>query len=343
MRLLIAATGTPGALEAALAIAAELQGAGDRVRLCAPQGLGAVAAPFELAPIEDPRSELGVADALIAAADECAAIIAHVLVSDVCAIIAEALRVPLVVFTHDPLCASSRRDRPTRAHLRWLRARLSLPLVSRAPRAPTLGIHSSTLAAGGTGLVGPSSSLRHTVGTAFSRALPPWLARWLAARAAPLFVGDLPIDREIVAAEAAARGVPVLFEPTGVDSSLLLPRCVAALHSASLGNVTAIAKAGVPAIACHASHEETHWAHRVERLGVGAALRTARANRRRIGAALDRVLDASLQLRACEVGALMRAEDGASVIVRSVRDAIREARASRRGLRLVLGGASAFT
>ena len=186
-----------------------------------------------------------------------------------------------------------------------------------------------------TGLVRMPDRLRGAFG---EQALPEHVEQWLAGKPAPLFVtfGSMPLlDKpgliDAIEEVCAARDLPVIFgvgwtqvkprseyEPSLFVSELnhaaLLSRCVATMHHGGAGSTAAVAEAGIPAIVCPAFVDQPFWARRVGQLGVGVTVPYAKFSIERFRTALDRVLDAKMQARACELGAEIRAEDGAAHI-----------------------------
>jgi UDP:flavonoid glycosyltransferase YjiC (YdhE family) len=173
-------------------------------------------------------------------------------------------------------------------------------------------------------------------------ALPAALARFLDDGPAPIAVtlgtsavltGDAPrVYREALAAAGAvgarvvlltgrdARNVPPGPLPAwacavpAASHAALFPRAAAVVHQGGMGTLTQALRSGRPMLVVPFAHDQPDNADRAARLGLARVLPPRRFRAPHAAGALAALLgDASLRARAAEVGALVRAEDGAGV------------------------------
>lgn len=264
MRILIATSGTRGDVQPAIVLCDELARAGHTVRLCAPKcfaawaarlGIDFVAIDFDVAraitaeaPVleggsqrrffqwveqQEGEAEHAYADALVAASEGMDAIVAHPMLVDRAAAVAEALRIPIVTYSTVPLYRT-REFSPLimgsprlgvlnpLAHslylrLHWravapavqrLRARLGVQPVNEAflaraarERLPSIETYSTTLCPrpadwGDERVMTGVVRLSQPLRDSLGeRTLPAELLAWLDDRPAPLFVsfGSMPL------------------------------------------------------------------------------------------------------------------------------------------------------
>ncbi len=92
----------------------------------------------------------------------------------------------------------------------------------------------------------------------------------------------------------------------------LFPRCAAVVHSGGIGTTAQALRAGIPQLIVPFAHDQYDNAARVVRLGVGEALHGRNPTGRELAATLSRLLDDDgIKQRAAQVGAAIRAENGA--------------------------------
>ena len=171
---------------------------------------------------------------------------------------------------------------------------------------------------------------------------PEALARFLAAGAAPVYIGfgsmkssdPAALTRLAIAALTAAgvRGVvatgwgatgPTADLPENVfvferaPHSWLFPRMAAVVHHGGAGTTAAGLLAGKPAIVCPFFADQPFWGQRVFQLGVGSEpIPQARLTADRLAAAITLVIsDTQIRERATSLGERLRAEDGAAAAV----------------------------
>jgi UDP:flavonoid glycosyltransferase YjiC (YdhE family) len=113
----------------------------------------------------------------------------------------------------------------------------------------------------------------------------------------------------------------------------LFPRVAAAIHHGGAGTTAASLRAGIQTFAVPTDGDQTFWARRIAALGVGPPpFRLADLTRARLAAAI-RILTKhpSIRLRAAELGARIRQEDGVAHSVRIIEQHLQSAsRASGR-------------
>jgi sterol 3beta-glucosyltransferase len=97
-----------------------------------------------------------------------------------------------------------------------------------------------------------------------------------------------------------------------IPFSWLFPRVAAVVHHGGAGTTAMGLRAGVPAVVVPFFGDQPYWGRRVAELGVGPAPIPRRAlTVERLAQAIERsVGDVGLRLRAAELGARLRAEDG---------------------------------
>ncbi|MEU6142959.1 glycosyltransferase [Streptomyces sp. NPDC047081] len=105
-----------------------------------------------------------------------------------------------------------------------------------------------------------------------------------------------------------------------VPHAALFPRMAAVVHHSGAGTTAAGLRAGVPAVPVPIQFDEGFWASRLVQLGVAPrALPLRRLTADALGAALMRATrDPAFERRAAEVGARIRAEDGAGPVLEAV-------------------------
>lgn len=102
---------------------------------------------------------------------------------------------------------------------------------------------------------------------------------------------------------------PVLWQDY-VPLRVLLPHVAALAHHGGIGTTAEALRAGTPQLVVPLAHDQFDNAARVVALGVGASVRAARLDARRLGAALDRATMAHLAARAREVSSRFALPDG---------------------------------
>ncbi|MDB5440457.1 MAG: glycosyl transferase [Caulobacteraceae bacterium] len=166
------------------------------------------------------------------------------------------------------------------------------------------------------------------------RPLPSGLDEFIAAGAAPVYVGfgSLPTHDAAAVAQAAigairaqgrraviARGWADLAPMDGADDCFpvgdinqqaLFPRMAAVIHHGGAGTTTAAARAGAPQIVVPQIVDQPYWAGRVAALGIGVAHEGAMPTLESLTAGLDIALAEETKARALEVASQMPA-DGA--------------------------------
>ncbi|MDP2316980.1 MAG: glycosyltransferase [Pseudomonadota bacterium] len=196
-----------------------------------------------------------------------------------------------------------------------------------------------------TGYIRMPPALRERMGEATA---PGGLVDWLERGPAPVYVGfgsmpvldPLAMAKEVIAVaealdlrvvlsagwtnlgEVEALSGERVYLVRGVDHSWLLPRCVAAVHHGGAGTTAASLEAGVPTVVCSVFADQPFWGERVSRLGVGAHVPFPRLDRRTLTAALRACLQDDVRQRAADLGAKLRAEDGATVTVDAIEASI---------------------
>ncbi len=183
---------------------------------------------------------------------------------------------------------------------------------------------------------GPESS--HNAG------LPDELAAFLDAGDPPVFVGfgsmagpDPRRTTEHVVAAIARAGVRAVLAtgwggltatqlPDGVIAvdqaphELMLPRTAAVVHHGGAGTTGAAAAAGRPQVVCPFVADQPFWGRRMHTLGVAPApLNQNALTADALAAAIDQaVTDPTINLRAGELGDLIRSEQGIAAAVRQL-------------------------
>ncbi len=182
------------------------------------------------------------------------------------------------------------------------------------------------------GFLAPDAGLR----AGLDETLPADLAAWLDAGEPPVFFGfgSMPVRDPraavtLIAGVARRAGVRAVvnagwgglaaLDPddadiTGVgpvDHDALLARCRAAVHHGGAGTTYASLAAGLPTVVCSVFADQPFWGARVERLGVGSALRFADLDADRLEAALRTALDAGTVSRAAALGETLRGRPSA--------------------------------
>ena len=92
----------------------------------------------------------------------------------------------------------------------------------------------------------------------------------------------------------------------------LFPRAAAVVHHGGAGTTTAAALAGTPQVVVSHHYDQHYWAARVEQLGLGVAHAAGVQTTRSLVAALERVLQPDVTVRARSVSAAVR-KDGAEI------------------------------
>ena len=114
------------------------------------------------------------------------------------------------------------------------------------------------------------------------------------------------------------RGLPeTVHRADDLPHDWLFPRCAAVVHHAGAGTAGETMRAGIPSIPVPWAFEQPWWARRMQQLGVATAplprhRLTAQALAQRITQACD---DASLRMRARNLGHALQAEDGLACAV----------------------------
>jgi UDP:flavonoid glycosyltransferase YjiC (YdhE family) len=101
-----------------------------------------------------------------------------------------------------------------------------------------------------------------------------------------------------------------VMEVGAVCHASLFPRVAAVVHHGGAGTTTTAARAGAPQILVPHVADQFHWAHRVERLGLGPpAVPRRRLRAERLAGARLALRDNELVAeRAADLGARLRAE-----------------------------------
>jgi UDP:flavonoid glycosyltransferase YjiC (YdhE family) len=108
-------------------------------------------------------------------------------------------------------------------------------------------------------------------------------------------------------------GPDVLALPTASHAALF-PRAAAVVHQGGMGTLTQALRAGRPMLVVPFAHDQPDNADRAARLGVARVVAPRRYEAARVAAELSRLLeDPAVGARAADVGARVRAEDGAAV------------------------------
>jgi sterol 3beta-glucosyltransferase len=94
------------------------------------------------------------------------------------------------------------------------------------------------------------------------------------------------------------------------DHDQVLPRCRAAVHHGGSGTTAAVLRAGLPSVVLSLFVDQPFWGWRVQQAGAGVTLPFRRLTARRLGAAIDQVLQPSYAESATALGVRLRAENG---------------------------------
>jgi UDP:flavonoid glycosyltransferase YjiC (YdhE family) len=92
----------------------------------------------------------------------------------------------------------------------------------------------------------------------------------------------------------------------------VLPRCRVAVHHGGSGTVGAGVAAGIPTFICSLVADNPFWGARIEQLGIGGHQRFATLDQDSLAAGLGRAFQPQVGARAREIGALVRADTGAT-------------------------------
>ena len=92
----------------------------------------------------------------------------------------------------------------------------------------------------------------------------------------------------------------------------VLPRCRVAVHHGGSGTVGAGVAAGIPTFICSLVADNPFWGARIEQLGIGGHQRFATLDQNGLAAGLGRAFQPQVGDRAREIGALVRADTGAT-------------------------------
>lgn len=124
------------------------------------------------------------------------------------------------------------------------------------------------------------------------------------------------LEREAMAAAAAAQGVEVLAVDT-VPHDWLFPRMAAVFHHGGAGSTAAGLRAGVPSAAVPFFGDQPYWGAMLARLGVGPApIPQKSLGAEGLADAITRAVgDPGMRARAAEIGEQIRAEDGVGAAV----------------------------
>ncbi|MFC4128127.1 glycosyltransferase [Nocardia rhizosphaerae] len=164
------------------------------------------------------------------------------------------------------------------------------------------------------------------------------LRQWLAAGAAPIYVGFGSMDVgdpaefvTMVRAVCARRGRRLLLAAgwaaiapgitrdlavaAQVDHAEVLPRCVAVVHHGGAGTTAAALRAGVPQVICSVQADQPYWGQALSRLGVAATLPAGALTEARLHALLDTVSAAEVRRRAATQAARLRTDGVARAAV----------------------------
>lgn len=134
--------------------------------------------------------------------------------------------------------------------------------------------------------------------------------------------------RAVLLAGPAAKDMTDL--PNGVEAFEsapyhdLFPRCAAVVHSGGIGTTAQALRAGVPQMIVPFAHDQYDNAARIARLGAGEALHGRNPTGRELAATLSRLLDDDdIKLRASQMGAAIRAENGVSLACDAIEAGLR--------------------
>ena len=115
-----------------------------------------------------------------------------------------------------------------------------------------------------------------------------------------------------------------VFTIDSVPFEWLVAQVDAAVHHGGAGTTGASLHAGIPTVVVPFTMDQPFWGARVAALGAGPApIPRKRLTRERLAAALRRVLDPDVRLRAAELGERIRTEDGVGEAVRRIAEAVR--------------------
>jgi sterol 3beta-glucosyltransferase len=127
---------------------------------------------------------------------------------------------------------------------------------------------------------------------------------------------------------AAAETPDTVYLLESAPHDWLFPQMAAVVHHGGAGTTAAGLRAGMPAIICPFFGDQPFWGRRVAALGVGPApIPQRRLTAKRLAAALESTLqDTAMQLRAQQLGELIRREDGVGRAVALIEKQVAESR-----------------
>ncbi|MDH2425399.1 glycosyltransferase [Sphaerisporangium sp. TRM90804] len=185
-----------------------------------------------------------------------------------------------------------------------------------------------------TGFIEPTRAQHEAFGDATA---DPDLGRWLDAGDPPIYFGfgSMPVlDPDamlqmvtnvsralnmrglVVAGWTELRRTPAPDGPIhvtpAVDHGAVLPRCRVAVHHGGAGTTAASIGAGLPTVAAAVFMDQPFWANRLERLGVGRAMRFADLTEKSLLRAIESLLGPEPKRRAAAIASAMRTENGTS-------------------------------
>ncbi len=102
----------------------------------------------------------------------------------------------------------------------------------------------------------------------------------------------------------------------GAPHDRLLPRVAAVIHHGGAGTTAAALRAGKPTVACPFFGDQPFWGRRIAQLGVGPPpLDRKTLSASKLAQAIKSMDDARTRMRAADLGATIRAEDGVGAAV----------------------------
>jgi UDP:flavonoid glycosyltransferase YjiC (YdhE family) len=118
-----------------------------------------------------------------------------------------------------------------------------------------------------------------------------------------------------------------------LNHAALFPRMAAVVHHGGAGTTHATARAGIPQVVVPHMYDQFHWAHCIERAGIGVGMTSSKFTGAQLGEALKRALgDAQMAAKARQVGETIRRSDGVGEAIR-IMEALVPPFTSERGAR----------